>query len=64
MEIVVEDPSQSDGTKTYEPALYRYDAKSDMYSLILEKSGEEVEHKIPRERVIYVEDEPQGPGPR
>ena len=64
MELVVEDPSQSDGTKTYEPALYRYDAELGMYSLILEKDGEEVEHRIPRERVVYVEDEPQGPGRR
>ncbi|MFC7072602.1 hypothetical protein ACFQJ7_17280 [Halovenus rubra] len=64
MEIIVEDPRQSDGTKSYEPARYRYDIESGMYSLILEVDGKQVERKIPRERVVYVEDEPQTPGPR
>ncbi|WP_049929210.1 hypothetical protein [Halopiger goleimassiliensis] len=59
MEIVVEDPRTDEGTKTYEPDLYRYEEGKGMWSLILERDGEDVERKIPTERVVYVETEPQ-----
>ncbi|WP_262177157.1 hypothetical protein [Haloarcula laminariae] len=58
MEIVVEDPQRTGGITTYQPAQYSYDGETEMWSLRLTDGGREVERLIPRERVVYIEDEP------
>jgi len=62
MEFVVEDPQRADGITTYHPARYEYDAATEMWSLLLSNGNGNVERRIPRERIVYIEDEPDGDG--
>jgi len=61
MHFVVEDPQRADGITTYEPVRHGYDEATDMWSLVLENGGDEVERQIPRERIVYIEAEPGSP---
>ncbi|WP_324664543.1 hypothetical protein [Haloarcula sediminis] len=57
MEIVVEDPQRTGGITTYHPARYGYDESTGMWSLRLDNG---VERLIPRERIVYIEDDSDG----
>ncbi|MBX0288275.1 hypothetical protein [Haloarcula salinisoli] len=54
MEFVVEDPQRTGGITTYHPAEYEYDEATELWSLRLGE-GDEVERRIPRERIVYIE---------
>lgn len=60
MEFVVEDPQRDSGTTTYRPTRYSYEESTGMYSLRLADGQGEVERWIPRERIIYIEGDPDG----
>ncbi len=57
MQFVVEDPQRADGITTYQPTQYSYDETTDMWSLRLGEGA--VERRIPRERIVYIEGEPE-----
>jgi len=60
MEFVVEDPQRDSGVTTYRPAHCDYDDATEMWSLRLSDGDGEVERRIPRERIVYIEAEPDG----
>ncbi|MDS0284646.1 hypothetical protein [Haloarcula onubensis] len=64
MEFVVEDPQRTGGITTYEPTGFSYEESTGMYSLRLADGDGEVERWIPRERIVYVEREPDGASDR
>ena len=58
MQFVVEDPQRADGITTYEPVRHSYDESTEMWSLVLDNGA--VERRVPRERIVYIENEPGG----
>lgn len=58
MEFVVEDPQRPDGITTYQPNRYGYDETTELWSLHLGEADDEVERRIPRERIVYIEGAP------
>lgn len=62
MEFVVEDPQRDSGITTYRPTQFSYEDSTGMYSLRLGDGDAEVERRIPRERIVYIQGKPGGTG--
>jgi len=61
MEFVVEDPQRDSGITTYRPTQYSYEDATGMYALRLDDGEGDIERWIPRERIVYIEADPDGP---